>query len=248
MSSYAEYLMSLNRVQQLTDFSTSQRPVLLMHGFATARRVLVVLETRLRRDEYDVFSFRFGGVLDTFNTGGIKAAARMVQEKVERLSAKYDLPKLDVVAHSAGGLVARYWIKRLDGHRYVRTLITLATPHHGTPMAYFGIATLGLVSRSVWQLAPNSRFIRRLKKDPFPPSTRLVSIYSPEDKVCRYPSAVLGVDGANIVNISIPDLKHTEFLTRKVVYDVIKKELAASGEVEYPDYPEDGPTVAERHK
>lgn len=243
MGSFMNYLMGLNRVQRLTDFSATQRPVLLIHGFATARRVLNILETRLRRDGYGVFSFRLGGALDTFNTGGMRAAARLVARKVERLSAKYDLPKLDVVAHSAGGLVARYWIKRLDGHRYVRTAVTLATPHHGTPAAYFGIATLGLVSRSVWQLAPMSGFIRKLKVDPFPETTRLISIYSPDDRLCPHPTCVLDVDQDNIKNIALPGLVHTDFLTKKKVYQLIREELEDNRRLEFPDYPTDGPTV-----
>ncbi|WP_199514615.1 lipase/acyltransferase domain-containing protein [Nucisporomicrobium flavum] len=40
-----------------------------------------------------------------------------------------------VVAHSMGGLVARYWIGALAGWRVCRALITLGTPHRGAPKA-----------------------------------------------------------------------------------------------------------------
>ncbi|WP_197289305.1 lipase/acyltransferase domain-containing protein [Saccharothrix sp. NRRL B-16348] len=40
-----------------------------------------------------------------------------------------------VLAHSMGGVVARYWIGALDGARRCRALITLGTPHRGAPKA-----------------------------------------------------------------------------------------------------------------
>ncbi|MGE0454009.1 MAG: hypothetical protein AB7O37_18190 [Vicinamibacteria bacterium] len=40
-----------------------------------------------------------------------------------------------VVAHSMGGLVARYWLGPLEGWRVCRALITLGTPHRGAPKA-----------------------------------------------------------------------------------------------------------------
>jgi hypothetical protein len=40
-----------------------------------------------------------------------------------------------VVAHSMGGLVARYWIAVLSGWRRCHALLTLGTPHRGAPKA-----------------------------------------------------------------------------------------------------------------
>lgn len=40
-----------------------------------------------------------------------------------------------VVAHSMGGLVARYWLGPLGGHRWCEALLTLGTPHRGAPKA-----------------------------------------------------------------------------------------------------------------
>ncbi|NKE55659.1 hypothetical protein FXN61_01990 [Lentzea sp. PSKA42] len=41
-----------------------------------------------------------------------------------------------VLAHSMGGLVARYWIGPLGGWRVCRALLTLGTPHRGAPKAF----------------------------------------------------------------------------------------------------------------
>jgi hypothetical protein len=65
-------------------------------------------------------------------------AAVRVHEAVEE-ALSHRLPRADrpviVVAHSMGGLVARYWIGVLDGWRRCRALMTLGTPVRGAPKA-----------------------------------------------------------------------------------------------------------------
>ena len=215
-----------NRIEKRTDFTKCERPVLLIYGFGQTRRVLNVLESRLRRDGYCVWSINQGGLFDTFNTGGVEDLAALVGEKIARLVKRHDLPKIDIVAHSMGGLVARYYVKRLGGDRYVRSLITLGTPHHGTPMAIPGIIALGAFSRAVWQLAPMSPFIRRLKKGDFPKNVRIVSVYSKTDRICPYPSCLLEITATNVKNILVEgEISHRDLLTRKAIYEVVRQEL-----------------------
>ncbi|MDB5202344.1 MAG: caspase [Ferruginibacter sp.] len=42
---------------------------------------------------------------------------------------------LVIIAHSMGGLVSRYYIEKLEGHKDVQQLIMLGTPNNGTPWA-----------------------------------------------------------------------------------------------------------------
>jgi len=216
-----------NEIQRRTDFSHCPRPVLLLYGFWSTRRVFEVLEARLRRDGYCVFTINLGGLFDTFNTKGIDACAEKVRDKVERLYARYDLGPLSIVGHSKGGLIGRYYVKRLGGDKRVNALITLAAPHHGTPVAYAGALLAGAVSRSVWQMTPMSRFIRRLKMGPFPRQVRFVSIYSKADRVAPFPVCMLEThEGDNLFNIEVPEVGHHDFLTRRSVYQVVSRELA----------------------
>lgn len=226
-----------NRIEKRTDFTKCAHPVLLIYGFGQTRRVLNVLENRLRRDGYCVWSINQGGLFDTFNTGGIEDLGKLVAEKVERVVKRHNLPKIDIVAHSMGGLVARYYVKRLDGHRYVRTLMTLGTPHHGTSMAIPGMLALGAFSKSVWQLAPMSPFIRRLKQGPFPPASRIVSVYSKTDRICPYPSCLLEMTSPNIKNILVEgEISHRDLLTKKSVYEILRAELEDGTPRVMPDF------------
>lgn len=65
--------------------------------------------------------------------------AHYLQGKIEGVIQKTRISKVDVVAHSMGGLVARAYIEEIEGCDYQNTidqLITLGTPHKGSPKAY----------------------------------------------------------------------------------------------------------------
>jgi triacylglycerol lipase len=49
---------------------------------------------------------------------------------------------VNLVAHSMGGLDARYALSHLDLGNHVATLTTIGTPHHGTPLADMGSTLL----------------------------------------------------------------------------------------------------------
>jgi triacylglycerol lipase len=228
LKGYVEFDRRSNDIVRRTDFTKCPRPVLLLYGFLGTRRVFEVLERRLRRDGYCVWSINLGGLFDAFNTRGVDESAEKVRDKVERLYSRYpDMGPLSIIGHSKGGLIGRYYVKRLGGDRRVKNLITLATPHNGTPAAYLGIATMGLVARSVWQMTPMSPFIRRLKIGAFPRHVRLVSVYSKQDRASPFPSCILEDDGnGNVHNVEVPGVTHREFVWKRPVYEVIRRELA----------------------
>jgi triacylglycerol lipase len=224
---YLEFDRTGNNIVKRTDFTRCARPVLLLCGFMGTRRVFEVLERRLRRDGYCVWSINLGGLFDAFNTKGIDECAMKVREKVERLYARYDLGPLSIIGHSKGGLIGRYYVKRLGGDERVRNLITLGTPHNGTPTAYLGVATMGAVAKSVWQMTPMSPFIRRLKIGAFPNAVRFVSVYSKSDRASPFPCCILEQDGKHLFNVEVPGVTHREYVWKRQVYRIIQEQLAA---------------------
>src|SRR4051812_27789243 len=56
-------------------------------------------------------------------------------------------PRVNIVAHSMGGLDARYAISQLGLGERVASLTTIGTPHLGTPLANAGNALFGAISR-----------------------------------------------------------------------------------------------------
>jgi triacylglycerol lipase len=69
----------------------------------------------------------------------IAQRARQLADQVRAIPASH----VHIIAHSMGGLDARYAISRLGLHARVLSLTTLGTPHRGTPLADVGTAILG---------------------------------------------------------------------------------------------------------
>ncbi len=68
-----------------------------------------------------------------------QTSARFLQSRIEGIISETKVSKVDVVAHSMGGLVARAYIEEIDGVQYLGTidqLITMGTPQKGSPSAY----------------------------------------------------------------------------------------------------------------
>ncbi|HYU41597.1 MAG TPA: alpha/beta fold hydrolase [Vicinamibacteria bacterium] len=217
-----------NRVEKRTDFSNCPRPVLLLHGWFSARRTFEVLERRLRRDGYGVFSLDLGGARVSFLGRGVDDLADLVRAKVERIYARHPgLGPLTIVGHSKGGLIAAYYVKKLGGWRRTRAVVTLGTPHRGTPTAWFGLP-FALVARSLVQMIPGSPFLARLHDGPWPAQVRLVSIWSRQDGASPYPSCVIDTHGLpQLANVEVEG-DHRAHLVRKRTYEVILREVRAA--------------------
>jgi triacylglycerol esterase/lipase EstA (alpha/beta hydrolase family) len=168
-----------------------------------------------------------GGVFDIVRTGDITYRAKLVSEKVEMLYKKYDLGPLTVIGHSEGGIIGRYYVQFHGGDKFVRSLITLGSPHQGTSMAIAGAAVMGFVARNLFQLMPGSSVLKKLAGKPFPQGVEFHSIYSTDDWICP-PSACRAVDaqGTEIgTNVEMNGFGHNDFLIKKEPYKMIRKLL-----------------------
>ena len=78
-------------------------------------------------------------------TAGVATRARQLKETILRQLDIMGRPheRLVVVAHSMGGLDARYMISRLGMDDRVAALLTVTTPHRGTSFADFSVLHLG---------------------------------------------------------------------------------------------------------
>jgi triacylglycerol esterase/lipase EstA (alpha/beta hydrolase family) len=178
---------------------------------------MAVLETRLRESGRVVFSFNLG----TLNIWDIRRSAFVIHRKIESLAEQVGIDKVDVVAHSMGGLIALYYVKRLGGAKRVRKLIMMGTPHRGTWGALLGVLSLGLISSSTWQLLPESLFLRDLAEGPLPAGVEYYSIWAEFDWLCPPSSARL--PGAK--EISVP-LGHSSLVMSETVFRRIHRALS----------------------
>lgn len=218
-----------NRVVRRDDFASHPEAVLLLHGFFQTRNVWEVMEDRLRYDGFGVFSFDLGGLFGALNTRRPADLAASIAEKLERICARTGLQRFHIVGHSKGGLIAREYVQRHGGAARVKSLITLGTPHHGTPTAAIGVGLMGagLLSRSPFDLLPDSAFVRRVRGDHFPAHIPLTSIYSRHDVVCPWWSSVLvpRPGETSMQNIPVKGIGHTALTWDPGVYALVRQSL-----------------------
>jgi len=67
--------------------------------------------------------------------GSIAGNARQLQERLIEILERENCGKVNIIAHSKGGLEARYLISTLGMAPYVASLTTLCTPHQGSRTA-----------------------------------------------------------------------------------------------------------------
>ncbi|MBY0370437.1 alpha/beta hydrolase [bacterium] len=201
--------------------------VLLVSGFGATQRNLSVMRRRLKRDGFNVLviALDWGSLSD-----GVRGYYRMAEQLAASVIALKKRPDLRnvpvfVVAHSAGGLVARYYIQVLGGFHYTEGLITLATPHRGSWVALLGFVThLALKAMCLIQMLPVSRFVRRINRSRFPTGFPFLSISSPQDYLCRPAMAKLPKSFSKmetVQSVKVPDLSHSAFLHSKRVYALV---------------------------
>jgi pimeloyl-ACP methyl ester carboxylesterase len=105
-------------------------PVLMVPGFLGPGILMFPLAVFLRAHGRHV------EILRTFPAlGGVASTAKRVATAVERLKKSTLCARVDLVAHSMGGLACRYYMDHLMGLPDIRRFVSIATPHLGTRLA-----------------------------------------------------------------------------------------------------------------
>ncbi len=141
--------------------------LVFVHGLAMNRASFFPLQGYLRLMGYAAQRSRNFGVPDS-----IEAMGEQVGRFVERAAPE---GPVTIVAHSMGGLAARWYVQALGGHARVARIVTLATPHQGTWIAANAPTSL------LAQFDPEGEFIGRLNRLPVPPSVELLSVVAGQD-------------------------------------------------------------------
>jgi triacylglycerol lipase len=233
---YLRHLARGNRIRRKRFFDSidaNHPPVLLLHGFLGTRGSMLRVERRLEQEGLCSFSFNLGLV----NTRDIRASAFRVHRKVESiLEQAPHVKRIDIVGHSMGGLIGLYYVKRLGGYEKVRKLVMVGTPHRGTWAALAGVALMGALSESSWQLLPHSSFLADLQKGSLPTEVEYVSIAAERDWICPLSSTYLR--GADLITVPYghAGLVMSEDINERVV-EVLKRLPKPAG-----DHPGNHPT------
>lgn len=114
------------------------RPVVLVHGtFGNGTDNWLGFAPYLVARGYCVYSFDYGmlpGVPLFGGLGPIADSAQQLSDFTDRVLAASGASKVDIVGHSQGGMMPRYYLQFLGGGAKVNTLVGLAPDNHGTTL------------------------------------------------------------------------------------------------------------------
>ncbi|MFD9391600.1 esterase/lipase family protein [Streptomyces sp. NPDC060000] len=114
------------------------RPVVLVHGtFGNSIDNWLALAPYLTVRGYCVFSVDYGQLqgVPLFNgLGPIDKSAAQLSAFVDKVLAATGAAEADLVGHSQGGMMPRYYLKFLGGAAKVNALVGIAPDNHGTTL------------------------------------------------------------------------------------------------------------------
>lgn len=127
----------------------ARRVVAFLHGYGATGPVFGPLREHVERE--------LGIATIDFTYGSFTSFPRIVADLAEHLDrAKAHGARLDLVGHSLGGLLGRWYVQEMGGAAHVERVVTLATPHAGTASAHIAPGPL----RSA--MLPDNPVVRRL--------------------------------------------------------------------------------------
>jgi triacylglycerol esterase/lipase EstA (alpha/beta hydrolase family) len=160
-------------------------PVLLVSGYGGATAPLEPIRRTLLRAGRDVVVVTPLGD----GTGDLRAQAADLGRQATAARERSGAGSVDVVGYSAGGLVARSWVRDFGGAASARRVLSIGTPHHGTSLAELAVGVGGRCPAGCRQLRPGSDFLRALNAgDETPRGPVFVSVWSTADRVVVPPS------------------------------------------------------------
>ncbi len=147
-------------------------PVMLVHGFIGSKQTWATFASHLADKGFDPVLKDYAGTPESY----IRDLSEILQSAIAEQKRDYaqhniKLSKVDIVAHSMGGLISRYYVEEAPYYgQDVRKLIMAGTPNHGVVWwKYLGGEALSILNKfKHWNAAVNvyapSIFLRQLNK------------------------------------------------------------------------------------
>ena len=108
-------------------------PIVLVHGMLLKDfklyRSFRKIRDHIKNVGYKVYATNQDGI------GSIENNAKQIKEEILKILEIEDVDKVNIIAHSKGGLDARYMISMLEMENHVASLTTLSTPHYGSKLS-----------------------------------------------------------------------------------------------------------------
>lgn len=198
--------------------SPDRLPILLLHGYQCNRGAWLRIRSGLEAAGWVVATHSLEPAL-----ADIDDYAEGVARRIDEVLAATGAAQVILVCHSMGGLVARAYLRRFGAARVAR-VITLASPHHGSRLAWLAWGRNGR------QMRTGNPWLAELARVPLPPGT--VSLYSIHDNQVMPQRACSELAGAH--NIALSAIGHLGMLLSPAVTAALLAELGSPVRSEGP--------------
>jgi pimeloyl-ACP methyl ester carboxylesterase len=189
----------------------SRAPVLLIHGVLCNAGVWHPFKRWLEtRGVAPVYTLSYGPPLASIELFAEQAAA-----KIEAILEDTGAHKVIVVAHSMGGIVMRAYLRRFGGSK-VASLVTIATPHEGSVLAWVAFG------QSIAQLRPRNPWLTELGMPEGADLPPIVSLWSWHDSMVAPQTSSRVAFGENI---EVAGVGHTALLRDRQVFERVLEEI-----------------------
>lgn len=210
--------------------TSTKNPVLITAGLLSPGFALDPLAARLRADGWKVYTLELPGL----GTGDIALSANAVTAKVNQIRTATGAAKVDLVGHSEGGLVNRYYLKFLGGTAKVGRYVSLGTPQHGTALANLAGFFTGCIGiTACLQMQIGSSFLNNLNAgDDTPGTVAYTAIATTWDELVRPVSTAYLDGGASNLNLQsfcwFRVVGHLGLILDGSVYGLVRSALRGS--------------------
>ncbi|HHY08160.1 MAG TPA: alpha/beta fold hydrolase [Corynebacteriales bacterium] len=226
-------------------------PVVMVHGFNTTMGLNWALVSPLLVSAgYCTYSLNWGIVegQDKAGYGPLREGAAQLSAFVDKVLRETGASQVDIVGHSAGGVMPHWYLHKLGGHKKVRNFFAITPATNGTDL--FGIVNnapnltdkvLDHVSKeqpAARDLMPNSSFIRELHSpSPVMPGVNYTVIATRYDEMVTPVKSQFLPAGPNVKNYLLQEMCPQAFATHgtmamhPVVFQLLENVL---GDADYP--------------
>lgn len=198
----------------------SSRPIVMVHGLGGHPGNWTALEASLRLTGFGQL-YR----IDMRGVSSMREGASRLGLCLQQVLKVNDIPpegKVDVLAHSMGGVVVRKALSIQATRARVNRVITLATPHRGSHLAWYLRRGVGA------ELSPDHRLWSELNSQlPWDDSIPLTSFYAQGDCLVL-PADSCRVPGAE--NIEVANATHFSMLWSRAISRAITARLLGANE------------------
>jgi len=139
----------------LKEFDPTQKTVVLVHGiYDTPRRFETIVGSL--PEDYQVLLYHYPSAFP------LEYTSYILNEALDELIRRYDLPEINVIAHSMGGLVGKGMMYQADDalKQRMRVFISIASPFGGHTAAAAGLKWSPVVAPVWWAMAPGSSYLQ----------------------------------------------------------------------------------------